>query len=68
MSDETQKSARTTLEVIRRKIVDEASGEVIEYLEKLPEAGCGPSTSSPAAEATRERVLRLRIAIENYLA
>lgn len=67
-SDETRKSSRTTLEVIQRKIVDEATAELIEYLEKLPESGQGPTPSSPVAEITRERVLRLRAAIESYLA
>lgn len=68
MSDETRKSSRIALEVVTRRIVDEASAELIEYLEKLPESGQGPTPSMPCAENTRERVLRLRTAIEGYLA
>ena len=60
-------STRTSLEVITRRIVDQAASELNHYLAKLPEsAGPDPEPGTPAAE-TRERITALADQIARYL-
>jgi len=59
-------STRTSLEVVTRRIVDQAAAELLAYLDKLPEAG-NPKLGVGSAADTREQILALRDKIEHYL-
>lgn len=59
-------TARTSLEKIQRKIVDEAADELVGFLQNMPEHG-SPDGSVPARVVTREKVERAFAAIKSYL-
>ena len=66
MTNSRDASTRTSLEVITRKLVDQAADEINTYLLKLPECGKTPAPDTAAA-ATRERIARLKELVDHFL-
>lgn len=59
-------TARTSLERVQRKIVDDAADELVAFLKNLPEHGSG-ATKNPDQSATRERILAAKAAVMAFL-
>lgn len=60
-------TARTSLERVQRKIVDDSADEIVAFLKNLPEYGRADVHAKPEHSATRERVRLAKAAIDAYL-